>query len=52
MLNGFNSQYKGNIESIINNHIESRYDLNDVSVGVIGSHSALEIMDGAKEENP
>jgi len=51
MLNGFNSQYKGNIESIINNHIESRYDLNDVSVGVIGSHSALEIMDGAKEEN-
>jgi 5-formaminoimidazole-4-carboxamide-1-(beta)-D-ribofuranosyl 5'-monophosphate synthetase len=51
MLNSFNSQFKGNIESIINNHIESRYDLNDVSVGVIGSHSALEIMDGAKEEN-
>src|SRR5919107_553515 len=51
MLNGFNSQSKGNIESTINNHIEGRYDLNDVSVGVIGSHSALEIMDGAKEEN-
>src|SRR5919107_5049235 len=50
MLNGFNSQSKGNIESTINNHIEGRYDLNDVSVGVIGSHSALEIMDGAKDE--
>ena len=51
MPNSFNSQYKGDIESTINNHIESKYDLNEVSVGVIGSHSALEIMDGAKEEN-
>ena len=51
MLNSFNSQCKGNVETIINNHIESDYDLNNISVGVIGSHSALEIMDGAKEEN-
>ena len=27
------------------------YDLKNVSVGTIGSHSALEIMDGAKDEN-
>jgi 5-formaminoimidazole-4-carboxamide-1-(beta)-D-ribofuranosyl 5'-monophosphate synthetase len=27
-----------------------KYDLNNVTVGVIGSHSALEIMDGAKDE--
>lgn len=26
------------------------YDLNDISIGVIGSHSALDIMDGAKDE--
>ena len=51
MLNSFNSQCKGNVETIVNNHIESDYDLNNISVGVIGSHSALEIMDGAKEEN-
>ncbi|MDQ4074449.1 MAG: formate--phosphoribosylaminoimidazolecarboxamide ligase family protein [Thermoproteota archaeon] len=30
--------------------ISSEYDLNNLSVGVIGSHSALEIMDGAKDE--
>ena len=51
MPDRFNSQHNGKMESIINNHIESNYDLTDISVGVIGSHSALEIMDGAKEEN-
>ena len=39
------------IKSIIDDHIENKYDLKNVSVGVIGSHSALEIMDGAKDEN-
>jgi 5-formaminoimidazole-4-carboxamide-1-(beta)-D-ribofuranosyl 5'-monophosphate synthetase len=51
MPNSFNSRRKGNVETLITNHIESDYDLNNISVGVIGSHSALEIMDGAKEEN-
>ncbi len=27
-----------------------KYDLNNITLGVIGSHSALEIMDGAKDE--
>lgn len=31
--------------------IVNRYDLNNISIGTIGSHSALEIMDGAKDEN-
>lgn len=31
--------------------IVSRYDPEAISVGVIGSHSALDIMDGAKDEN-
>ena len=31
--------------------IISQYDLNNISIGTIGSHSALEIMDGAKDEN-
>jgi 5-formaminoimidazole-4-carboxamide-1-(beta)-D-ribofuranosyl 5'-monophosphate synthetase len=31
--------------------IVDRYDLKRVTVGTIGSHSALEIMDGAKDEN-
>jgi 5-formaminoimidazole-4-carboxamide-1-(beta)-D-ribofuranosyl 5'-monophosphate synthetase len=31
--------------------IIDRYDLKNVTVGTIGSHSALEIMDGAKDEN-
>ena len=31
--------------------IVDRYDLKNVTVGTIGSHSALEIMDGAKDEN-
>jgi 5-formaminoimidazole-4-carboxamide-1-(beta)-D-ribofuranosyl 5'-monophosphate synthetase len=30
--------------------IVDRYDLKNVTVGTIGSHSALEIMDGAKDE--
>src|ERR687898_1002733 len=34
------------IRSIVN-----QYDLDDISIGTIGSHSALEIMDGAKDEN-
>lgn len=31
--------------------IVDRYDLKNIAVGTIGSHSALEIMDGAKDEN-
>ena len=31
--------------------IVNHYDLNNISIGTIGSHSALEIMDGAKDEN-
>ena len=31
--------------------IASKYDLKNITVGTIGSHSALEIMDGAKDEN-
>jgi 5-formaminoimidazole-4-carboxamide-1-(beta)-D-ribofuranosyl 5'-monophosphate synthetase len=31
--------------------IVSNYDLKNITVGTIGSHSALEIMDGAKDEN-
>ncbi|MEW6605727.1 MAG: formate--phosphoribosylaminoimidazolecarboxamide ligase family protein [Thermoproteota archaeon] len=31
--------------------IVDRYDLKNVTIGTIGSHSALEIMDGAKDEN-
>ena len=27
-----------------------KYDLDNITLGVIGSHSALEIMDGAKDE--
>ena len=30
--------------------IVDQYDLKNVTVGTIGSHSALEIMDGAKDE--
>ena len=32
-------------------NIVNQYDLDDISIGTIGSHSALEIMDGAKDEN-
>jgi 5-formaminoimidazole-4-carboxamide-1-(beta)-D-ribofuranosyl 5'-monophosphate synthetase len=31
--------------------IASKYDLKNTTIGTIGSHSALEIMDGAKDEN-
>lgn len=31
--------------------IVDRYDLKNITIGTIGSHSALEIMDGAKDEN-
>jgi 5-formaminoimidazole-4-carboxamide-1-(beta)-D-ribofuranosyl 5'-monophosphate synthetase len=31
--------------------IVDRYDLKNVTVGTIGSHSALEVMDGAKDES-
>jgi 5-formaminoimidazole-4-carboxamide-1-(beta)-D-ribofuranosyl 5'-monophosphate synthetase len=31
--------------------IVDQYDLKNITIGTIGSHSALEIMDGAKDEN-
>jgi 5-formaminoimidazole-4-carboxamide-1-(beta)-D-ribofuranosyl 5'-monophosphate synthetase len=31
--------------------IVDRYDLRNVTIGTIGSHSGLEVMDGAKDEN-
>ena len=31
--------------------IVDNYDSKNITVGTIGSHSALEIMDGAKDEN-
>ncbi|HYO06846.1 MAG TPA: DUF1246 domain-containing protein, partial [Phototrophicaceae bacterium] len=43
-------QSKENTKSEINEWVVNRYDLDNISVGVIGSHSALEIMDGAKDE--
>ena len=33
------------VDNLIN-----KYDLDNITLGVIGSHSALEIMDGAKDE--
>src|SRR6476469_9721871 len=50
MLENSKSQGKEKIKTIIDNNIKNRYDLNNISVGVLGSHSALEIMDGAKDE--
>lgn len=32
-------------------NIVSKYDLENISIGTIGSHSGLEIMDGAKDED-
>ncbi len=32
-------------------NIVNKYDLKNVTIGTIGSHSALEIMDGAKDED-
>ena len=43
--------YDSNKKNIITKYITNKYDLKNVSVGVIGSHSALEIMDGAKDVN-
>lgn len=31
--------------------ILDRYDLKDITIGVLGSHSALDVCDGAKDEN-
>jgi 5-formaminoimidazole-4-carboxamide-1-(beta)-D-ribofuranosyl 5'-monophosphate synthetase len=50
MLDKLQSQGKENIKTIINNYITNSYDLKNISIGVIGSHSALDIMDGAKDE--
>ncbi len=50
MLDKPQSQCKKNIKTIIDNYITNSYDLKNISVGVIGSHSALDIMDGAKDE--
>ncbi len=50
MLDKLQSQCKKNIKTIIDNYITNSYDLKNISVGVIGSHSALDIMDGAKDE--
>ncbi|HEY6535460.1 MAG TPA: formate--phosphoribosylaminoimidazolecarboxamide ligase family protein [Candidatus Nitrosocosmicus sp.] len=46
-----NPQNEKNIQTTIEDYIRNNYDLNDISIGVLGSHSALEIMDGAKDEN-
>src|SRR5919202_5201923 len=35
----------------ISNIVNNQYDLNNITIGTIGSHSALEIMDGAKDEH-
>src|ERR671938_1832300 len=35
----------------ISNVVNSQYDLNNITIGTLGSHSALEIMDGAKDEH-
>jgi 5-formaminoimidazole-4-carboxamide-1-(beta)-D-ribofuranosyl 5'-monophosphate synthetase len=32
-------------------NIVNKYDLKNIAIGTIGSHSALEIMDGAKDED-
>lgn len=38
------------MRDIIKDIILNKYDLKNISIGVLGSHSALEIMDGAKDE--
>lgn len=51
MLDNFNfDTNKRKNNQVIQNLIAKKYDLANISVGVIGSHSALEIMDGAKDE--
>lgn len=44
------SKTENNIQTSVADYIKNNYDLSNVSVGVLGSHSALEIMDGAKDE--
>ena len=39
------------IDRSVLQNIVKNYDTSDVSVATIGSHSALDIMDGAKSEN-
>lgn len=51
MLDNFNpDNNKSKNNKSIENLIKNEYDLEKISVGVVGSHSALEIMDGAKDE--
>lgn len=51
MLDNFNPENnKSKNNKSIENLIKNDYDLEKISVGVVGSHSALEIMDGAKDE--
>src|SRR5919199_5081658 len=45
------SEIVDNKKNTISNCITNKYDLKNISVGVLGSHSALEIMDGAKDVN-
>src|ERR671930_217728 len=35
----------------ISNIVNNQYNLENITIGTLGSHSALEIMDGAKDEN-
>src|ERR671939_233458 len=35
----------------VSNIVKNQYDLKNITIGTLGSHSALEIMDGAKDEN-
>src|SRR5919201_2001400 len=35
----------------VSNIVDNQYDLKNITIGTLGSHSALEIMDGAKDEN-
>ncbi|MGN6628369.1 MAG: DUF1246 domain-containing protein, partial [Candidatus Nitrosocosmicus sp.] len=51
MLDNFNpDNNKSKKNKFIENLRKNEYDLEKISVGVVGSHSALEIMDGAKDE--
>ncbi|MFL6367520.1 MAG: DUF1246 domain-containing protein, partial [Nitrososphaeraceae archaeon] len=35
----------------VSNIVKNQYDVKNITIGTLGSHSALEIMDGAKDEN-
>jgi 5-formaminoimidazole-4-carboxamide-1-(beta)-D-ribofuranosyl 5'-monophosphate synthetase len=50
MQDNYSEISKRKNKDVIENLITKEYDLENLSVGVIGSHSALEIMDGAKDE--